>query len=128
MSAPRRLTLEQRLNRPRIGHHIRYVDPRELDGTAGDKYGTSPTLREIEIFLALLEHSTIQATAAALGIHEQTLKNHVGSVIARLGARNRTHATWLLWPVLKDAFDAAPTWANRFPCRDRRAGYQRRTA
>ena len=77
-----------------------------------------PTLAEITAVIAIVEHSTNEAAAAALGVSPMTIKNHLSRLSARLGAHNRTHLVWMLWPVLRDAY----------PDFIRRQGDRRRTA
>lgn len=129
---PRRRTLEQRVS-SWTGSQVR-LDPARLAAElAGDVsirggrlVGTgNPTLREIEVLIAIVDHAGNDQAAAALGITVQTVKNHLSSVMQRLGASTRTHAVVLMWPVLKDAWPEPPkVWRAGGP--DRRAGYERR--
>ena len=68
------------------------VDPtvaRELAQHVGD----SPlTERELEVLTIIADGNTNRAVAEALGIHEDTVKGHVKNILAKLGARDRTHA------------------------------------
>jgi len=50
------------------------------------------TPREIEVLHLLAAGMTNRGAAVALGISEHTVKFHVGSVLAKLGARSRTEA------------------------------------
>src|SRR5688572_16680726 len=50
------------------------------------------TAREIEVLEALAEGLSNRGIAARLGISDQTVKFHVASVMAKLGAANRTDA------------------------------------
>lgn len=54
--------------------------------------GTPLTAREVEVLRLLASGMTNRGTALALGISEHTVKFHVSSVLARLGARSRTEA------------------------------------
>jgi DNA-binding NarL/FixJ family response regulator len=68
------------------------VDPtiaRELAHHVAD----SPlTERELEVLTLIADGNTNRGVAEALGIHEDTVKGHVKSILAKLGARDRTHA------------------------------------
>ena len=70
----------------------RTVDPtvaRELAHHIAD----SPlTERELEVLTLVGDGNTNRAVAEALGIHEDTVKGHVKSILAKLPARDRTHA------------------------------------
>lgn len=50
------------------------------------------TPREIEVLQLLAAGMTNRGAALALGISEHTVKFHVGSALAKLGARSRTEA------------------------------------
>ena len=50
------------------------------------------TAREIEVLEQMAEGLSNRAIAARLGISDQTVKFHVASVMAKLGAANRTDA------------------------------------
>jgi DNA-binding NarL/FixJ family response regulator len=89
----------------------------ELRGEAATHHGR-PTQRDLDVIVALVENSSGRAAAEALGITEQTVKNHVSAVIHKLGARSRTHATWLLWPQIGHRLGG--------PRPDRRSGHERR--
>jgi DNA-binding NarL/FixJ family response regulator len=53
------------------------------------------TAREIEVLELLAEGLSNKAIAAALGVSDQTIKFHVGSISGKLGAANRTDAVRL---------------------------------
>jgi DNA-binding NarL/FixJ family response regulator len=57
-----------------------------------DLYHEPLTAREIEVLEALAEGLSNRGIAARLKISDQTVKFHVASVIAKLGAANRTDA------------------------------------
>jgi DNA-binding NarL/FixJ family response regulator len=61
------------------------------DGDQGG-YHEPLTAREIEVLEALAEGLPNRGIAARLKISDQTVKFHVASVIAKLGAANRTDA------------------------------------
>ena len=65
--------------------------PEDMRNDATER-GTPLTAREIEVLRLLASGMTNRGTALALGISEHTVKFHVGSVLARLGARSRTEA------------------------------------
>jgi FixJ family two-component response regulator len=113
-SPPRRRSLEERL--------ARRVDA-ELAGDSlppADKIAENPTLRELEVFLAVVDAGDEHLAGTRLGIGRRTVRNHLQSLYAKVGARSRPHAAWLLWPVLGEAF------APRRGRSDRRLGRDRR--
>jgi DNA-binding NarL/FixJ family response regulator len=57
-----------------------------------ETYREALTAREIEVLEALAEGLSNRGIAARLRISDQTVKFHVASVIAKLGAANRTDA------------------------------------
>lgn len=58
-----------------------------------DRTAVEPlTPREREVLALLADGLTNKGIASALGISDQTVKFHVATVIAKLGARNRTDA------------------------------------
>ena len=67
-----------------------------LAGQGGDDeqdvYHEPLTAREIEVLEALAEGLSNRGIAARLKISDQTVKFHVASVMAKLGAANRTDA------------------------------------
>jgi DNA-binding NarL/FixJ family response regulator len=71
-----------------------------LVGDAADAQGAEAeaayreplTAREVDVLEALAEGLPNRAIAARLGISDQTVKFHVASVMAKLGAANRTDA------------------------------------
>jgi two-component system, NarL family, response regulator len=50
------------------------------------------TLRQREILQRLANGESTAAAARDLGLSEETVKTHTKNILARLGARNRTHA------------------------------------
>ncbi|WP_374570785.1 response regulator [Phenylobacterium sp.] len=48
--------------------------------------------REIEVLAWVAEGSSNKVVAARLGISEDTVKNHMRTILAKLGANDRTHA------------------------------------
>lgn len=66
----------------------------DLDLLLRDQHGRlSP--REREVLLALSFGASNKEIAAALFLAEETVKSHLRSVFAKLGARNRAHAVRL---------------------------------
>ena len=51
--------------------------------------------REMQVLELLAEGDSNPEIAVALGLSEETIKTHVKHCIAKLGARNRTHAAVL---------------------------------
>jgi DNA-binding NarL/FixJ family response regulator len=62
------------------------------DDEAAGAYRERLTAREIEVLERLAEGLSNRAIAERLGISDQTVKFHVASVMAKLGAANRTDA------------------------------------
>lgn len=50
------------------------------------------TKREREIFQLLIDDNTTREIAAALGISEKTVRNHISNTIQKLGVSSRTQA------------------------------------
>lgn len=133
----RRRSLEDRvqqyMSREEIG--LQLEGKRTRDGNGTGILGTNPTIREIEVLIAKVDFGTNFEAALELGISEQTVKNHVGSVMLRLGASTVTHVIWMMWPVLKDywlgtTYHPRPVRTNQRLRRtsdpERRMGVQRR--
>ncbi len=57
-------------------------------------HSTDPTLtaREMQVLELLANGNSNREIAACLAIHEETAKGHVRNLLAKLGARDRTHA------------------------------------
>jgi DNA-binding response OmpR family regulator len=55
---------------------------------------TGLTPRDVEVLLRVAEGDTNAELAAALSISAHTIKNHLGNILRRLGARNRQEAVW----------------------------------
>lgn len=51
------------------------------------------SLREIEILRQVADGNSNREVAVRLGITEETVKAHMRSILAKLGAKDRTHAT-----------------------------------
>jgi len=69
---------------------------RELErirGTGGDAVRSEPlTGRELEVLRLMAGGYSNREIGQALFVAERTVKNHVSSILAKLGARDRTHA------------------------------------
>jgi DNA-binding NarL/FixJ family response regulator len=66
----------------------RFIDPAvPPNGSRG-----TLTRRQREILQLLADGGSTAAAARELGLSEETVKTHTKNVLARLGARNRTHA------------------------------------
>lgn len=57
-----------------------------------DQYAESPTKRELEILRLLASGWNNREIANAIGTTEGTVKNHVSSLLSKLGVRDRTRA------------------------------------
>jgi two-component system, NarL family, response regulator len=66
----------------------RFVDPDVPPSGSRGKL----TRRQREILQLLADGGSTAAAARQLGLSEETVKTHTKNVLARLGARNRTHA------------------------------------
>jgi two-component system, NarL family, response regulator DesR len=72
----------------------RTVDPALAAAALSD--GDSPlTAREQEVLAASREHATVAELARALYLSPGTVRNHISSVLQKLGARNRAEAVRL---------------------------------
>ncbi len=72
----------------------RIVDPGLA--AAALSQGVSPlTAREHEVLAASREHATVAELAGALFLSPGTVRNHISSVLQKLGARNRAEAVRL---------------------------------
>jgi DNA-binding NarL/FixJ family response regulator len=66
----------------------RFVDPAVPPSGSRGKL----TRRQREILQLLADGGSIVVAARELGVSEETVKTHTKNILARLGARNRTHA------------------------------------
>jgi DNA-binding NarL/FixJ family response regulator len=66
----------------------RFIDPAVPPSGSRGKL----TRRQREILQLLADGGSTSAAAKELGLSEETVKTHTKNVLARLGARNRTHA------------------------------------
>jgi len=78
----------------RVAAGLRVVDPTLAAETLAS--GESPlTPRESEVLRAAREGGTVADVAAALGLSEGTVRNHLSSAIGKTGARTRAEAVRL---------------------------------
>lgn len=63
-----------------------------------------PTERELVVFLAVVEHGDERTAARALGLAYRSIQSHLQHLYTAIGARDRTHAAWLLGRRLKDRY------------------------
>jgi two-component system, NarL family, response regulator len=68
--------------------HDRFVDPAVPPSGSRGKL----TRRQREILQLLADGGSTSLAARELGLSEETVKTHTKNMLARLGARNRTHA------------------------------------
>ncbi|MGB7589447.1 MAG: response regulator transcription factor [Solirubrobacterales bacterium] len=66
----------------------RFVDP----GVPAKGSRGKLTRRQLEILQLIANGGSTRAAARQLGLSEETVKTHTKNAVARLGARNRTHA------------------------------------
>ena len=78
--------------RPKVAEHV-LQQFQELSSRSESEVFTSPlTPREIEILQYIAQGYLNKQIAAELGISEQTIKNHVTSILRKLNANARTEA------------------------------------
>jgi len=66
--------------------------PEGLPEVIGDEPVESLTPRELQVLALVADGLANKAIAASLGISDETVKFHLGSVFGKLGASNRTDA------------------------------------
>jgi DNA-binding NarL/FixJ family response regulator len=79
------------------------IDPHELEGLLGvpttaavlEEGGVALTARELEVLRMMADGAANKIIAWKLGISEHTVKFHVASILAKLGASSRTEAATL---------------------------------
>lgn len=84
------------LTRPRVAEQVlRQFQDLTLMGKAMETLATPLTPRETETLKYVAEGYSNKQIAHVLGISEQTIKNHVTSILNKLDANDRTHAVVL---------------------------------
>jgi DNA-binding NarL/FixJ family response regulator len=68
------------------------LEPPPLEATGTDLPGENLTERELEVLRLVAQGLTNKAAASRLGIRESTVKDHVNSLLDKLGAQSRTEA------------------------------------
>jgi DNA-binding NarL/FixJ family response regulator len=53
------------------------------------------TARELDVLRAVAQGNSNGGIASALSISEHTVKNHIKSILSKLGATDRTHAVMI---------------------------------
>ncbi|UCG82720.1 MAG: response regulator transcription factor [Dehalococcoidia bacterium] len=87
---------ETLLTRPRAAEHVlRQFQDLSLMGKAMETLATPLTPRETETLKYVAEGYSNKQIAHVLGISEQTIKNHITSILDKLDANDRTHAVVL---------------------------------
>ena len=88
-SAPREELLEAVRSVAAGKRHL----PPEIADTLADRIGRAdPSPRELEVLSLAAAGNSNKEIAAELGISEQTVKHHMGNLLVKLEARDRTHA------------------------------------
>lgn len=70
----------------------KYIPPEISSDIAAYAAGETLSDREIEVLTWVAEGSSNKVVAIRLGISEDTVKNHMRAILAKLGASDRTHA------------------------------------
>lgn len=70
----------------------KYIPPEISNDIASYATGDGLSEREVEVLTWVAEGSSNKVVAARLGITEDTVKNHMRAILAKLGATDRTHA------------------------------------
>jgi DNA-binding NarL/FixJ family response regulator len=71
---------------------LRHVEPNVATELAFQEHNGDLSDREIAVLSLIADGNTNRDVGAALGIHEETVKSHVKVILAKLKARDRTHA------------------------------------
>jgi DNA-binding NarL/FixJ family response regulator len=87
---------EELLDTIRAVHRGRVaIDPTVAQDLAHHVSDAVLTGRELDVLTLIAEGNSNRAVAETLRIQEETVKGHVKSILAKLGARDRTHAVTL---------------------------------
>lgn len=70
----------------------KYIPPEISHDIANHAAGDGLSEREVEVLGWVAEGASNKVVAARLGITEDTVKNHMRAIMAKLGASDRTHA------------------------------------
>jgi DNA-binding NarL/FixJ family response regulator len=79
-------------NRPKVAEHVLQQFQELTSRTEAEAFISPLTPREIEILEYIAQGYLNKQIAAELGISEQTIKNHVTSILRKLNANARTEA------------------------------------
>ena len=71
---------------------LKRIQPDVATGLAEHATARALTARETDVIQAMARGNSNRRIAEALSINEDTVKGHVKSILAKLGARDRTHA------------------------------------
>ena len=71
------------------------LEPSPSEASYGEERSAGLTPRELEVLNLVAEGHSNKAIAARLGIRESTVKDHVNSLLDKLGAQSRTEAVTL---------------------------------
>ena len=74
---------------------VKRIEPAIALEIADHTSDQAPTSREVEVLQLVAAGNSNKLIATALTISEETAKTHVKNIIAKLGARDRTHAVTL---------------------------------
>jgi DNA-binding NarL/FixJ family response regulator len=83
---------ESLTNRPKVAEHVLQQFQELSSRTEAEAFISPLTPREIEILEYIAQGYLNKQIAAELGISEQTIKNHVTSILRKLNANARTEA------------------------------------
>lgn len=83
---------ESLTNRPKVAEHVLQQFQELTSRTEAEAFISPLTPREIEILEYIAQGYLNKQIAAELGISEQTIKNHVTSILRKLNANARTEA------------------------------------
>jgi DNA-binding NarL/FixJ family response regulator len=75
-----------------VARGLRSVQPELMTGLAEHATAKGLTTRELDVIQAMAGGNSNRRIAKALSINEATVKGHVKRILAKLGARDRTHA------------------------------------
>jgi DNA-binding NarL/FixJ family response regulator len=75
-----------------VARGLKAVQPELMAGLAEHATAKGLTNRELDVIQAMAQGNSNRRIAKALSINEATVKGHVKRILAKLGARDRTHA------------------------------------